>query len=231
MAGRGDALMSRRARSVAFLLLAVGCASLAAAVANGYGSSVAQSFGPLRKVVVARRELSAGKSIGPARLSDALQVRRIPIRFVPPGALSIPQAALGQAPAAPIPAGSYVLAAQLRSPRARGARRGLGLAQGRRPVEIAVNGGQALLTGGGSPAGSKVDVVVTSEPHGSGPGRTYVAAANVKLLALTEQDPSEPGPAAGWSATLALTRGQALRLIEAENFARAVRLLPRPGSA
>jgi hypothetical protein len=51
----------------------------------------------------------------------------------------------------------------------------------------------------------------------------------VRLLALTQQGAAGAGPAAGWSATLALTRSQALQLIEAESFARAVRLLPRPG--
>jgi hypothetical protein len=104
------------------------------------------------------------------------------------------------------------------------------LANGRRPVEIAVSGGEALLASGGSPQGSAVDVVVTTEPRGPGPGRTYVAAAGVRMLALTQQDPTAPGPAAGWSATLALTRSEALRLIEAESFAHSVRLLPRPGS-
>jgi len=69
---------------------------------------------------------------------------------------------------------------------------------------------------------------VTSEPRGPGPGRTYIAAAGVKLIALSRQEPTGPGPAGGWTATLALTRAQALRLIEAESFARAVRLLPRP---
>ena len=39
-----------------------------------------------------------------------------------------------------------------------------------------------------------------------------------------------PGPgAAGWTATLALTRPQALRLIQAQNFAREVRLIPHGG--
>jgi hypothetical protein len=48
------------------------------------------------------------------------------------------------------------------------------------------------------------------------------------LLALNQLEAAGPGPAAGWMATLALTRREALRLIEAESFARAVRLLPRP---
>jgi Flp pilus assembly protein CpaB len=222
-------VVSRRARALAFLLLAVGCATLAAAVANGYGSSVAQSFGPLREVVVAGRDLPAGEPIGPAELSRSLQLRRIPARFVPPGALLRLQQALGRVPAAPIPVGSYVLAVQLRAPREDASQNRPRLASGHRPVEISVSGGDALLAAGGSPEGSRVDVVVTTEPRGPGPGRTYIAAAGVRLLALAQQDPSSPGPAGGWSATLALTRNQALGLIEAESFARAVRLLPRPG--
>jgi pilus assembly protein CpaB len=221
--------MSRRARAAAFLVLALGCAVLAAAVANGYGASVAGRFGHLRDVVVARRDLPAGRTIEPTQLKAGFEVRRIPARFVPPGALAMPQQALGRAPAATLPAGSYLLAAMLRSPRPAGPRRGPRLAEGRRPVEIAVGGGEALLAGGGSPPGSRVDVVVTTEPRGPGPGRTYVAAAAVRLLELAEKDPTGPGPGSGdWSATLALTRAQALRLIEAESFARAVRLLPLP---
>lgn len=222
--------MSRRTRAVAFALLAVGCAVLAAAVANGYGSSLARSFGPLRQVVVVRRDLPAGTAIGPAEMRQSLQLRRIPARFVPPGALTAAQQALGREPAAILPAGSYVLAQQLQVARAANAGRGPRLATGRRPVEIMVNGGGALLAARGSTRGSRVDVVVTTEPRGPGPGRTYVAAAAVRVLALSQQDPAGPGPAGGWSATLALTRDQALRLIQAESFARAVRLLPRPGT-
>jgi hypothetical protein len=37
------------------------------------------------------------------------------------------------------------------------------------------------------------------------------------------------GAGGDWSATLALTRAEALRLIQAENFARQVRLMPHLG--
>jgi pilus assembly protein CpaB len=221
--------MSRRARAATFMLMAIGCATLAAAVANGYGSSVANSFGPLRPVVVATRDLPADRPIDPAAISRALQVRQVPSRFVPPDALSVPQQSLGQEPAATVPAGSYLLAAQLRAPESGRRATGSQLARGRSPVEIAVTGAEALLVSGGSPEGASVDIIVTAEPGGPGPGRTYVAAAGVRLLALREQGPSGPGPSAGWSATLALTRREALRLIQAESFARQVRLLPRPG--
>jgi Flp pilus assembly protein CpaB len=216
--------MSRRARAVAFLVLALFAAVLAAAIADGYGSSVARGYGPLRPVVVLTRPLRKGRPIDPKELAVALAVRRVPMRFVPPGALVAPSDALGLAPAAAIPAGSYLLATQLRRPH----RRAMGtplLGDRRRPVVISVSGAEALLAPGVNPEGAKVDVVVTTEPAGSGPGRTYVAAAGVPLLAL---GPGADGPDPGGvsAATLGLTKRQALQLIAAESFARKLTLLP-----
>jgi Flp pilus assembly protein CpaB len=216
--------MSPRARSVAFLLAALAAAALAASIAGGYGSTLARGYGPLRRVVVVAAALPAGRRIGAADLEEALTVRRVPARFVPPGALSSPPEALGLVPAATLPAGSYLLAAQLRPPE-RAKRPPLALRGGRHPVEISVSGAGALLAAGPLATGARVDVVVTSEPGRAGPGRTYVAAAAVPLLGLApEAGDSEPG---GLSvATLALTRRQALRLIAAESFARKLTLLP-----
>jgi Flp pilus assembly protein CpaB len=215
--------MSRRGRAVAFLLLALVAAAIAAGIANGYGSSIARGYGALRPVVVLGADLSAGKTIGPKELSSALEVRRVPVRFVPPGALVAPGDALGLAPKTMLPAGSYLLAAQLRPPR-RGGGATAGLDGDRRPVEIAVSGAGVLLASGPPPA-ARVDVVVTEEPTGSGPGRTYVAASAVPLIALAP-GPDGPGPGGLSSATLGLTRRQALKLIAAQNFARQVTLLP-----
>jgi hypothetical protein len=81
------------------------------------------------------------------------------------------------------------------------------------------------LLAAGRPAGrGAVDVVVTEEPHGPGPGRTHVAASSVPLIGLS----GEGAPAGMATATLGLTRAQALRLIAAQNFARQVTLLPSP---
>ncbi len=215
--------MSRRTRAVGFGLLALLAAAVAASLADGYGLTVARGYGPLRRVVVAAADLPAGRRIGLREVEAALTVRRVPARFAPAGALAAPQQALGLVPAARVPAGSYLLAAQLRLPR-RGEPTRRGLGDGRRPVEIAVSGAGALLAAGPLPAGARVDVVVTSEPGGSGPGRTYVAAAAVPLLALAPGEDG-PGPGALATATLGLTRRQALRLIAAESFARKVTLL------
>ncbi|HWM63713.1 MAG TPA: SAF domain-containing protein [Solirubrobacterales bacterium] len=216
--------MSRRGRAVAFLLLALLAAAAAAAIADRYGSRVARGYGTLRPVVVLDSDLPAGKRIGPAEIDSALAVRRVPERFVPPGALASPAEAFGLAAEVALPAGSYLLAAQIAPPR-RGGPDAEGLGGGRRPVEIAVSGAGALLAAGPAPAGAKVDVVVTSEPAGAGPGRTFVAAAGVPLLAL-RPGVEGPGPGGTAAATLGLTRKQALRLIAAESFARKVTVLP-----
>jgi Flp pilus assembly protein CpaB len=216
--------MSRRARAVSFLLLALAAAAVAAGIADGYGSSVAQGYGPLRSVVVLTRDLDAAERLLPADIAKSLKLRRVPARFVPPGALAAPEDALGLVPVAAIPAGSYLLTAQLRAP-GRPARAAPALGPERRPVEISVSGAEALLASGAAPRGTKVDVVVTTEPTGAGAGRTYVAAARVPLLGLGP-GADGPGPGGSSAATLGLTKGQALRLIAAESFARKLTLLP-----
>lgn len=223
--------MSRRLRAIAFGCAALACAGLAAAVAGGYRADLDAQLGPLRPVVVARATLPARRPLRPADADRALEVRRVPQRFVPGGALSAPEQAIGRAPAGPIPPGAYLLAAQLRAPGEHRRRSEPTIGGGRAPVQISVTGAAALAVGGRDPAGARVDVVVTTEPGpGGGRGRTYVAAESVELLALTESggDPELPGPGVeGSTATLALTRPESLRLIQAENFARQVRLIPR----
>jgi Flp pilus assembly protein CpaB len=214
--------MSRRARAVGFLLAAALAAAAAAAIADGYGDSVVRGYGELRPVLVAGTDLPAGREIDPRVAGEEMEVRRVPVRFAPPAALATPREAVGLTPTVAIPRGSYVLANLLRSARSRPAAGAL--PRGRRPVEIRVSGAGALSTFGAQPVRSRVDVVVTTEPSGSGVGRTYVAAAAVPLLALAPGGEGGPGEA---TATLGLTRHQALRLIAAQNFARGVTVIPR----
>jgi Flp pilus assembly protein CpaB len=216
--------VSRRARAAVFLAGALLAAGLAAAIADGYGARIAGGYGPLRPVVVVSRDLRPSGPLGPKEIAAALEVRRVPVRFVPPDALGAPRDALGLAPVSAIAPGSYLLASQLRLPGRHD--RGVPTLTGRRrPVEISVSGAEALLAAGVSPRGTKVDVVVTSEPDAAGPGRTYVAAAGVPLLALGP-GADGPGPGGSSAATLGLTKRQALRLIAAESFARKLTLLP-----
>jgi Flp pilus assembly protein CpaB len=215
--------VSRRARALAFLTAAVLCAILAAAVAGSYRSRVEGQYGSLRPVVVASAELRAGEPIGVDGAGASLVIRRVPARFVPPGALTRVDDALGRAPGATIPAGSYVLGAQLELPRPE--RPGApDVGQGRRPVEVAVAGAEALTVVGEPPEGSRVDVVVARQAGLGSSARAYIGATNLKLLALR----SPAGPGEGWSATLAVTEQQALSLIGAQSAGREIRLLPRP---
>jgi Flp pilus assembly protein CpaB len=226
--------MSRRGRALAFLAGALVCAGLAAAVAGGYERSVTEQLGTLRPVVVAETRLPANRVIEPRQAERALTVRRVPERFAPPGALTSPAEAVGLEPTADLAPGAYLLAGQLAPPKRPG-RDGTRVSRGLSPIEIEVTGAGALAASAGGPQPGRVDVVVTSEPGPGGRGRTYVAAESVELLALTEggaasPDEDDPLASAGaptvYTATLAVARPQALKLIQAENFARQVRLIP-----
>ena len=221
--------MSRRARAGSFAAAAALCAGLAASAAGGGGSGLESQLGPLRPALVTREALPAGRILDPRALARSVEVRRVPERFLPPGALSSPELAAGRRTLTAVPAGGYLLASALRTPgSANAGQRPEPQAVGGRPVEIAVTGAAALAGAGGP--GRRVDVVVTTEPGAAGgAGRTYVAAERVPLLELrssAEADPGGlPGAPGSWVATLSLSREQALRLIHAESFARSVRLM------
>jgi Flp pilus assembly protein CpaB len=225
--------VSRRRRALLFALAAGFCAALAARSVSGYSQGVEAQLGPLRAALVAGAPLPAKRVLRGAD-RRRLEVRRVPERFVPPGALTDPAEAIGRAPTAVIPAGAYVLGAQLEVPGSRHAHHRSPLSEGRTPVEIPVTGAAALSPRVGGSARRLVDVVVTAEPHGdSGEGRTYVAAGRVRLLELRAADPNSgdvaPALPDASIATLALTHAQALSLIHAQNFAREVRLVASGG--
>ncbi|MGI8632861.1 MAG: RcpC/CpaB family pilus assembly protein [Solirubrobacterales bacterium] len=226
--------MNRRRRAVALFVAACLCAVGAITVAERQGRLAREPFGALREVVVAERALPARRTIDAASDRPAVSIRRVPERFAPPDAVRALEEVAGLVPAVELPAGSYVLASQLRAPgSSRPSRPRAG--RGRSPVEVRVSGGAAL---GRLKAGSRVDVIVASEAAGD--STTRIAQRDVRLLGL---DPAgetaagdgddEPPPDSGagtlgeWVAVLALTSAQAVELIDAESFARQIRLLPR----
>ena len=226
----------RRRRAVLLLALALACGGLAASQVSGRVAEVESAVGSPVPVVVATRDLAAGATL---RERD-LALREVPRRFAPPDALGSPGDAAGLPLAAPLASGSYVTAASIGPVGGGGARAGGPapgpLRRGERAVEVAVAGG-AALSSVASP-GSRVDVLVSTEP-GAGPGASFLALENVELLELgggggAGPAASEPGPAAAaepgttTNATLRVTVRQAVYLTAAQNFAREVRLLPRP---
>jgi pilus assembly protein CpaB len=216
---------ARRRRGLLLLGVALACGGLAASQVAERERSVEERVGPLVPVVVAARDLDSG-----IRLStESLAIRRVPARFVPPDAVGSAADLQGARIAVPVSDGAYVTAALLDAggPTDGGAT----LARGERSVEIGVSGG-------GSPTalvpGRRVDVLVSTEA-GAGGGRTFVALADVELVAL-RADPAggysdagaEGGGAPGALATLRVTLRQAVYLTAADNFGREIRLLARP---
>jgi hypothetical protein len=218
--------VTRRAKAFGFAALAALCAVASASIATGYRDSVDAQLGQMRTVAVVTATLDRGEELDRRALARSVEVREVPERFAPPDALSEPAAALGRRLLAAVPAGSYLVASVLRVP-GPPHRQDPDLAGGLQPIEITVTGAGSLASLG-DPAGTRVDVVVAGEPVTGGRARVRVAASGVRLIALSPASPEQATTAGedSWNATLALHRGEALKLIEAENFAREVRLIP-----
>jgi pilus assembly protein CpaB len=229
----------RRRRAVALLGAALACGGLAASQVRTRASEVEAEVGPLVPVVVARVPVPAGGRLAAAELA----VRQVPERFAPSDALTAPAEAVGQRVAGALAAGGYVTAGGLTvaGPSAQGGDGGAGrdggpIRGGERRVEVAVAGGEALAA---AQPGTRVDVLVTTEPRGGAAagGRTYLALQDVELLAARPAgDAGGAGASSGAAAhattiaTLRVTLREAVFLTAAESFAREIRLLPRaPG--
>ena len=215
--------MTRRRRGALLLGLSAVCAGLAASSVERYADDVAAQVGPLQSVVVARRDLPRGSLMTPAAVRAGLEQRRVPARFAPPRALRAPREALGYRTLASLGTGDYVGEAQLGTPRA-GPRRGE-LRSGRL-VEVAVTGTRTIAAA--LRPGALVDVLVTTDGD-SGTPRTYLALQRLELVDFRESATSAGArEVADATATLRTTLRQAATLIAAQNFAREVRVVPRP---
>lgn len=214
--------MGRRRRAIVFLILAVTCGLASAALAARYRGGVEEGYGPLRTVVVVEREIEAGARFGDAEVDRSLRSGEVPERFVPSDALFEPAQALGAELLGPVPAGSYLLASHLREPAARAG----SLGHGRKPIEVSVAAAGSLARP--DAVANRVDVVAAEEPGVSSGPRVVVLARRVPLLGLRRSGPQAASEGGGeWVATLGLHRRQSLAVIEAENFSRELRLLPR----
>jgi pilus assembly protein CpaB len=221
---------ARRRRGLLLLSLALACGGIAAAQVGSRVRAVEARTGAEVPVVVAARDVPAGRKLNRADLA----LREVPGRYVPPDAIGTPGDAIGARSAAPLSRGAYVTAGSLAQP-ADGTGAGGALRRGERALEVPVAGGAALTDSGGP--GARVDVVISTESR-SGGGRTFLALENVELLALggagatpersTDASGGGAASAATATATLRVTLRQAVYLTAAQNFAREVRLLPRP---
>lgn len=214
--------MTRRRRATLILIAAIGAGLLAAVTVSGYSTSVQGSLGEMRTALVLTRGLVPGQFISPTLASESFERKQVPVRFLPTGVISDPRQILGLEVRSALPAGSYLTGSALRPPGSDKPERPK-VGKGRHAVEVAVSGAGAL---GGSRI---VDVLVTSD-NDRGRGRTEVAARRVPLIASGKIGGSQVGPGLT-EVTLGLTRSQAIRLVDAQSFARRITILPLgPGS-
>jgi Flp pilus assembly protein CpaB len=219
--------VSRRSRAWALLGIAAVCAGLAASIVNGYARDVRAQVGPLTPVIVARTKIPRGRLLTDTNVSRYLAARRVPVQFVPPRSLRFARDVIGLSSRVQIPAGSYLSESLLADPSVRGGRLpqdGLG---GMRVVEVAVAGAAAMESA--LRPGARVDVLITSERGPDAP-RTYLALQRIELAGFRPGGPGDgaAGEAQRSMASLRVTLRQAVLLTAAANFARELRLVPRP---
>lgn len=219
-------MTKRRRRGVLLLSLALVSGGLAASEVHERERAVEEQIGRPVTVLVAARDIRPGARIR----RDALALRRVPARFVPPDALASGAGVAGARAGAAIVAGAYVTPSLLaRSTRGQSSEERVRRGQRAVTVEVPYAGANARLA-----PGTLVDVLVSTEPGANG-GRTTVAIAGAELIGLepagatyTETDPGSGATKAAALATLRVTLRQAVYLTEADNFAREIRLLARP---
>ena len=98
--------MTRKRRALVFSLLAGVAAVIAMSLISGYSSSVVESYGAMRPMVVVTRPIPAGATISGKSARTAFEVRRVPVRFSPAGMVSDPRQAIGLETAGPLYASS-----------------------------------------------------------------------------------------------------------------------------
>lgn len=202
--------MSRRRRGALLIGLALALGGLAASDVGRREAAVRAQLAPLVDVVVANRELPPRRRVRPADLA----LRRIPARYAPVGAASVPEEVIGRRPAAAVPRGAYLGPGQLEDEAAPGLPT---IRRGERAVEVAGTGSAELVV-----AGARVDVVVVPERGGA-----RLALSGADVLAARPLQSGEGADAARVAATLRVTARQALTLASLETGAREVRLLAR----
>jgi pilus assembly protein CpaB len=221
-------VVTRRRRALLLIGLALLLGGLAASDVARREAALHRELGPAVPVVVARAQLPKGVRLTQARLA----LRRLPARFVPPGAFSSPAELTGLRTAIAIPAGGFLSATALDDGSAEPS--GPPIRAGERIAEVVAAGRPDLVV-----PGARVDVLVSRDQGDGSPGRTVLALEDVEVLAaapaeaVTGEGGSQDGGGAGGggvqrvAASLRVTLRQAVYLAAAQSFARELRLLPR----
>ena len=177
----------RHRRPLAALLLALAAVLAVRAVAPAPPPSVA--------VLVAARDLPAGRALAPGDVATA----RLPPDAVPDGVVSPSEAPLGRPLAAPLRAGEPLTDVRLVGP---GLGAGLPADTVAAPVRLADGAQAALLR-----AGERIDLLST-DPRAA-PGASEVLATGAVVLAVPEPPATGDGALPGRLVVLGLRAGEA----------------------
>jgi pilus assembly protein CpaB len=197
---------------------AAACAGVAASSVSRYTNQVRAQIGPTVSVVVARADLARGTAVTPDLARRALEERRVPVRFAPPQASTSLSEVIGHRLGEALRRGDYVGRASFGGAAAQPSPAD----EGGRLIELSVAGTGSLADV--LEPGARVDVLITTD-GGSGGARTYLALQDAELVAFSGGGVADGAKA---SATLRVSLRQAVLLTAAQNFAREVRLVPRP---
>jgi pilus assembly protein CpaB len=214
-------VVSHRRRALLLGGLALVLGGLAASNVASREAALSRRVGGLVDVVVAGKPIAAG---APIRRS-ALAVRQVPRRFAPAARIGSPRMLEGLKAAVAIAPDTDLTAAMVGDGRPAAA--GPAIGKGERIAEVVALGSPDLIT-----RGSRVDVLVTTEPEPSGSGRAILALEDVEVLdagpvAAEQARGGGDAPGERVAASLIVKLREAVYLAAAQDFARELRLLPR----
>lgn len=214
--------MTRARRAVLLGGLAVVLGSLAAADVAGREAALRRALGPAVPVLVARTALPAGAPIR----ERALAVRRTPERYAPAAAFRDPAEVVGARAGVAIAAGTDLQPALLA---------GAGTASAPGPARAGERVARIIAVGAARELapGSRTDVLITRDGPG-GVAHTRLALRGAEVLSSAPAPRAGEGDEAGLprvALALRVTLAQAIALVEAQNGARELRALPRPGTS
>ncbi len=212
--------MSRARRAAVLGGLALVLGSLAASDVAGREAALRRELGPVVGVLVTRAEVPAGAKIR----ARALAVRRAPERYAPAGAFRDPAEVVGARAGVAIPAGTDLQPALLA---------GAGETSGPAPARAGERVARIVAVGAARELapGTLTDVLITRDGPG-GVARTRLALRGAEVLSSAAAPRAGEGDQSGLprvALALRVTLAQAIALVEAQNGARELRALPRPG--
>lgn len=215
-----------RHRLIRVWILPLAFAGLATWSVRAYLVAAARQPPPVATAPVV---LVTAEVAGRAMVRDgAVQLREMPVEFIPAGAVSRLGDAVGRMARVPLHPGEVLLASKLAPP---GETPGLvhGIPAGKRAVTIQVN--EIIGVGGFIEPGHRVDVIATFDQELMEVDRSQLLLQDILVLAVAQTTGARHGPVPEvrqfTSVTLAVTPQDATRLVLADERGR-LRLLLRP---